>query len=238
MPTEPLTDSQLLELGTQIGVSFNDQELLGRAMTHQSFVNESKHATESNERLEFLGDSVLGMVVANHLFTEAPNLPEGDLTVRMSQIVRKESLADASVAIGLGEFLVLGNGEHQAGGSERSSNLADAFEAVIGAIFLDQGMESARDFVLQKLRNRISNVLDGQTEKDPKSLLQEYLQAHQTKPPRYELVSQEGPPNDITFTVSVNIENEPVATGSGKRKIEAERIAASKALTQLTKDME
>ena len=238
MPIEPLTDPQLLELSARVGVSFNDRELLGRAMTHQSFVNESKHATESNERLEFLGDSVLGMVVADHLFTEAPNLPEGDLTVRMSQIVRRESLAEASVAIGLGEFLVLGNGEHQAGGAERSSNLADAFEALIGAIFLDQGMESARDFVLQKLQNRISIVLDGQTEKDPKSVLQEYLQANQIKPPRYELVSQEGPPNDVTFTVSVNIENESVATGSGKRKIEAERIAASKALTQLIEHTE
>ena len=191
MNETPQNGDSIATIEQGVGYTFADRSKLQLALTHRSFNGSENSSNLNNQRLEFLGDSVLGMVVADHLFTEAPGLPEGDLTVRMSQVVRRESLAEASVAIGLGEFLVLGNGEHQAGGAERSSNLADAFEALIGAIFLDQGMESARDFVLQKLQSRISIVLDGQTEKDPKSVLQEYLQANQIQPPRYELVSQE-----------------------------------------------
>mgnify|MGYP006137107205 CR=1 FL=1 len=234
MPTSPLEIEDLDAIESALGVTFINRELLMLALTHQSYINE--HPDElpvSNERLEFLGDSIVGMVVANLLYVGAPDLPEGDLTVRRSQVVRRETLASVSKSIGLGDWLVMGKGEAAAGGNERNSNLADSFEAVAGAVFVDQGYEHAYSFVNQWLGPYVDEVLRTETRKDPKSLLQEYLQGNRGKPPRYRLVSESGLINDIVFTMEVVIDGKAIATGTGSRKIDAEREAAAKALSIL-----
>ncbi len=244
MPTTPLGPEQLDAAEAALCVKFSDHNILALALTHQSYVNEHPPKKEpgvraisgagSNERLEFLGDSIVGMVVADRMFSGAPGLPEGDLTVRRSQVVRKETLALVSRTIGLGQWLVMGKGEAAAGGSDRSSNLADAFEAVVGAVYVDRGYRQARAFVNHWLGEYVDQALSTETRKDPKSLLQEYLQANGRKPPRYQLVSESGSPSDIVFTMEVVIDSEPVAFGSGPRKSDAEREAAGKALYLLT----
>ena len=213
---------------------FINRDLLMLALTHQSYINE--HPDElpvSNERLEFLGDSIVGMVVANLLYVDASDLAEGDLTVRRSQVVRRETLASVSKSIGLGQWLVMGKGEAAAGGNERNSNLADSFEAVAGAVFVDQGYEHAYSFVNHWLGPYVDEVLRTETRKDPKSLLQEYLQGNGGEPPRYRLVSESGLPSDIVFTMEVVIDGKAIAPGTGSRKIDAEREAAAKALNIL-----
>ena len=231
MPTSPLEIDDLEEIESALDVTFFDRDLLVLALTHQSYINE--HPDElpvSNERLEFLGDSIVGMVVADRLYVGAPDLPEGDLTVRRSQVVRRETLASASRSIGLGEWLVMGKGESAAGGNDRTSNLADSFEAVVGAVFIDQGYEHAYSFVTRWLGPYVDEALRTETRKDPKSLLQEHLQGNGSKPPRYRLVSESGLPSDVVFTMEVVIDGEEIASGTGSRKIDAEREAAAKAL--------
>ena len=208
--------------------------MLVLALTHQSYANEHPDVPPvSNERLEFLGDSIVGMVVADRMFSGAPDLPEGDLTVRRSQVVRRETLALAAKSIGLGQWLVMGKGEAGAGGAERTSNLADTFEAIVGAVYVDRGYRQARSFVNRWLGGYADDALRTETRKDPKSLLQEYLQGDGSKPPRYQLVSKSGTPDDLVFTIEVFIDSQSLATGSGSRKIDAEREAASRALELL-----
>lgn len=239
MPIKPLDPEQLAAAEVALAVTFKDRNLLALALTHHSYVNEhpperlSAKTISSNERFEFLGDSIVGMVIADLMFTGAPELPEGDLTVRRSQVVRKETLALVARNIGLGQWLVMGNGEAMAGGADRSTNLADAFEAVVGAVYVDRGWKHARSFVNHWLGEHVDEALNTETRKDPKSLLQEYLQANGSKPPKYRLVSESGPQSDIVFTMEVTIDSEPVASGTGSRKIDAEREAASKALKLL-----
>ncbi|MBN4059286.1 ribonuclease III [Dehalococcoides mccartyi] len=240
MPISPLEPEQLDAAEAALNVKFNDQNILALALTHQSYLNEhppiddqgnqASSRVNSNERLEFLGDSIVGMVVADRMFTGAPELAEGDLTVRRSQVVRKETLALVARTIGLGNWLVMGNGESMAGGADRSSNLADAFEAVVGAVFVDRGFRQARSFVDRWLGEHVTEALSTETRKDPKSLLQEYLQANGSSPPKYRLVSESGSPGDIVFTMEVLIGSEPVASGTGSRKSDAEREAAGVAL--------
>ena len=231
MPTSPLEIEQLDAVEDALDVKFGDRGVLVLALTHQSFANEHPDLPPvSNERLEFLGDSIVGMVVADRMYTGAPDLPEGDLTVRRSQVVRRETLAAAARTIGLGEWLVMGKGEAAAGGDDRSSNLADTFEAVVGAVYIDSGYERARAFVIRWLGEHVDEALNTETRKDPKSLLQEYLQANGSKPPRYKLISETGTPNDLVFTMEVVIDSESIASGSGSRKIDAEREAANRAI--------
>ena len=204
------------------------------ALTHQSYANEHPDVPPvSNERLEFLGDSIVGMVVADRMFSGAPDLPEGDLTVRRSQVIRRETLALAAKSIGLGQWLVMGKGEAGAGGAERTSNLADTFEAIVGAMYVDRGYRQARSFVNRWLGGYVDDVLRTETRKDPKSLLQEYLQGDGSEPPQYQLVSKSGTPDDLVFTIEVVIDSQSLATGTGSRKIDAEREAASRALELL-----
>ncbi|MBT3862177.1 MAG: ribonuclease III [Chloroflexi bacterium] len=234
MPTSPLEIDDLIAIESALQVTFIERDLLTLALTHQSYINE--HPDElpvSNERLEFLGDSIVGMIVADRLYVDAPDLPEGDLTVRRSQVVRKETLADAAKSIGLGEWLVMGRGESAGGGADRISNLADSFEAVAGAVFIDQGYEQAYSFVNQWLGPYVDEALRSETQKDPKSLLQEHLQGNGSKPPRYRLVSESGSPSDTVFTMEVVIDEQAVASGMGSRKIDAEREAAARALNIL-----
>ncbi len=231
MPTTPLDIDQIEAVEHALDVKFGDRGVLVLALTHQSFVNEHPDLPPvSNERLEFLGDSIVGMVVSERMYLGAPDLPEGDLTVRRSQVVRRETLATAARAIGLGQWLVMGKGEASAGGDNRSSNLADTFEAVVGAVYIDRGYEDAFAFVNRWLGEHVDEALRTETRKDPKSLLQEYLQGNGSKPPRYQLVSESGEPSDLVFTMEVVIDQKSIASGSGSRKVDAEREAARKAL--------
>ncbi len=231
LPTTPLRINEIYDVEDALGYKFNDRKLLALALTHQSYVNEHPDVPPvSNERLEFLGDSIVGMVVAERIFNGAPELPEGDLTVRRSQVIRKETLAAAARSIGLGDWLVMGTGEAATGGNFRESNLADMFEAITGAVYLDGGYKQANRLVVKWLGQYINEALESETKKDPKSLLQEYLQANGKQPPRYELSAQSGTPHDPVFTINVLVDNTLVATGMGSRKLDAERQAATKAL--------
>ena len=227
-------NDQLHELECVIGITFEDRTLLQLAMTHQSYVNEHPGETNvSNERLEFLGDSVVGMVVADRLYRCAPDLPEGDLTVRRSQVVRRDTLAAAARKFDLGRWLIMGKGEASAGGSDRQSNLADAFEAIVGAIFLDRGYSQAEVFVLTWLSDFLNDAIMTETRKDPKSVLQELVQGRGVAPPRYVVIAESGTPESRVFTTQVLIDGKPIATGTGSRKIDAERESATKALEVL-----
>ena len=234
MPISPLEPEQLDEVEDALDIKFSDRKVLILALTHQSYANEHPEVPPvSNERLEFLGDSIVGMIVADRMFTGAPDLPEGDLTVRRSQVIRRETLALAAKSIGLGQWLVMGKGEAGAGGADRASNLADTFEAIVGAVYVDRGYRQARSFVIRWLGGYVDEALRTETRKDPKSLLQEYLQGNGSDPPRYQLVSETGTPSDLIFTIEVVIDSQSVATGTGSRKIDAEREAASRALELL-----
>ena len=234
MPISPLEPEQLDDVEDALNIKFSDRKVLILALTHQSYANEHPDVPPvSNERLEFLGDSIVGMVVADRMFTGSPDLAEGDLTVRRSQVIRRETLALVAKSIGLGQWLVMGKGEAGAGGAERASNLADTFEAIVGAVFVDRGYREARSFVNRWLGGYVDEALQAETRKDPKSLLQEYLQGNGSDPPRYQLVSESGTPSDLVFTIEVVIDSKSVATGSGTRKIDAEREAASRALELL-----
>ncbi|MDA1279250.1 MAG: ribonuclease III [Chloroflexi bacterium] len=236
MPISRLEPDQIDAVEAALDVKFRDRSLLEVALIHHSYVNEHPdYVGGSNERLEFLGDSIVGTIVADRLFTGSPGLPEGDLTVRRSQVVRRESLAAVARTIGLGQWLVMGNGEEMAGGAERLSNLADAFEAVVGAVYVDRGYRQAMVFVNRWLGQLIDDALSMDTRKDPKSLLQEFVQGTGSKLPRYQLIAEAESSGETVFTMEVVIDSESVAVGSGSRKIDAEREAAEKALMSLRK---
>lgn len=224
-------DARLGELEERLGVRFKDRSLLKLALTHSSYLNENPdEVLESNERLEFLGDAVLGAGIGHRLFHDAPEAPEGDLTAIRSHVVRERALAAAAGRLGLGGFLTLGRGEADNGGRDRPSIVADAFEAVIGAVMVDQGYEVASAFAVRCLRPEIDAAMNAGSPKDPKSLLQERVQADGSAPPEYRVVREDDQDEDRRFTVEVVISGNPVATGVGRRKLDAERMAASRAL--------
>lgn len=231
MPGQLADDARLGELEERLGVRFKDRSLLRLALMHSSYLNENPgEALESNERLEFLGDAVLGAAIGFRLFRDAPRAAEGDLTAIRSHVVRERALAGAARRLGLGEFLTLGRGEAANGGRERSSIVADAFEAVAGAVMEDQGYEAVSAFVVRCLEPELAAALEAESPKDPKSLLQERVQADGGPPPHYRLLREDLQNEDERFTVEVVISGEPVATGTGRRKLDAERVAAGKAL--------
>ncbi len=217
-----------------IGVSFDDERLLCVAITHQSYLNENPGAQgESNERLEFLGDGALNYIVGRYLYEQLPHLPEGDLTIRRAEAVRRETLEKAARRLGVGEFLVMGRGEEASGGAERSSNLANGFEALVGAVVLDRGIEESWDVVMRWLGPELGEVTSAETPKDPKSRLQELLQARGESPPEYRVINVTGPDNRPEFTVEAVVGGETLGTGVAGRKIDAEREAASEAVDAL-----
>lgn len=235
VPCEMPDEAALERAQGALGARFRDSSLLAVALTHRSFLNENPSLkVESNERLEFLGDGALNFVIAQHLFEKATRATEGELTARRAQLVRRETLARVATRIGLGNHLVMGRGEAASGGAERSSNLADGFEAVTGAILVDKGYRSARAFVLKWLAPEITNVMGAATPKDPKSRLQEYLQAAGTPAPKYRVANAAGPEEDRWFTVEVLVSGEVAGTGEGRRKLDAERAAAVDAYQRLS----
>ena len=220
------------ELEEAIGYRFSNITLLQNALTHSSYANERWHdSLKSNERLEFLGDSILGMVVAEYLYKQFPNRPEGELTRMRADMVCETSLAAIAAKIGLGRHLLLGHGEEQGGGRKRPSILADAVESVIAASFIDGGMEAAerfiRHFVLCNVPvARLQNV-------DYKTGLQELVQQKKNQVLSYRLVDQSGPDHDKTFTVEVSLNDQVVGKGSGSSKKRAEQDAARAAMEVL-----
>ena len=225
---------ELLELSARLGVEFKDLTLLHKALIHSSYANEAKEKNiVHNERLEFLGDAVLELASSTYLYMQFPQMPEGQLTKTRAGIVCSGSLAELARTLRLGDYLLLGHGEEMSGGRDRQTNLEDVFEAVIGAIYLDQGWDVAKDYVTRQLMPLFIQVEQGAILKDYKTILQEvvYQEARQTV--SYELVSTSGPDHDKTFTFNVKITGKVMGTGTGRSKKEAEQKAAKEALAKI-----
>jgi ribonuclease-3 len=218
-----------------LGLRFRDLRLLQKALVHRSFLNEQGGVpTDSYERMEFLGDAVLGLVIAAELYRHCPELTEGELTKGRAALVRREMLAGVARQSGLGDFLVLGKGEEATGGRVRDSTLAEVFEAVVAAVYLDQDYDEARQFVLRVMAEQLADAFQrGRPPEDPKSQLQEYLQGLGRPSPHYQLVSTEGPDHDPVFTMEVLAEEEVLGVGRGRKKVDAERAAARDALERV-----
>ncbi|MFW6280979.1 MAG: ribonuclease III [Halanaerobium sp.] len=219
-----------------IDVEFENKKLLERALTHKSFPNENKTlALKDNERLEFLGDSVLSLSVSTYIFKKFADFPEGELAKMRAVVVSAPILAEAAKKINLGDYLFLGKGEEMTGGRERDSILADAMEAIFGALYLDQGFIAAGEFVLKLLKEDIINVAEGNHIQDYKTMLQEVIQQDGNLRPEYEVIDEEGPDHNKTFIVAVKIEDNSLGSGQGSSKKEAEQEAAKFALHKLNK---
>ena len=214
-------------------MKFKDPAVLRQALVHSSYVNENPElAPASNERLEFLGDAVLGLVVAHDLYTSFPDEDEGKLTELRAHLVRRDTLATAAYRLQLGAELLLGRGEDVGGGRDRPTNLAHAYEAVVGAIFLDSGFASARSFVRRSLRPELQTLTEGAFPLDPKSRLQEITQARYQSTPLYRLIAAKGPDHAREYTVEVVIDGRSFGTGEGSSKQQAEKAAAQQALAR------
>ncbi len=214
-----------------LGVTFSDETTLLSAITHRSYLNENRDAKqEHNERLEFLGDAVLELVVTDYLFSKYPEKPEGELTSVRAALVNTNTLADASTKLGVNEFLLLSKGESKDMGRARQYILANAFEALVGAIYLDQGYPKARDFIATQLFDLTDEIVAKKLWQDAKSRFQEMAQEHAGVTPSYKTLKEDGPDHNREFTVGVYLRHELVAEGVGKAKQEAEQNAAEKAL--------
>lgn len=227
--TEKALTERLAAFEEKIGYTFKNKNLLHEALSHSSYANECKKGRNSNERLEFLGDSVLSIVISEHLFNHFKHLPEGDLTKIRASLVCEKALFEFSKQISLGEFILLGKGEENTGGRTRPSIVSDAFEAVIAAVFLDGGMESAREYVL----GFIPKDLDKNSAKklqDYKTILQEIIQRNPEEKVEYVLRSQSGPDHDRHFVVEVCLNTNIIGHGEGHSKKQAEQQAAKEAL--------
>jgi len=218
------------EFCQRIGYTFHRPDLLRQALTHRS------HSLPHNERLEFLGDSLLNCAVATLLYEKFPKLPEGDLSRLRASLVNQSSLSKVASGLGLGERLRLGEGELKSGGFRRPSILADAVEAILGAVYLDAGFEAVRKVVEKLLGDRIEDKEDLPVAKDPKTALQEHLQARKLQLPRYSVQRTEGEAHDQTFTVECRVDDLAlVATGQGTSRRAAEQAAAEGLMAQLQK---
>lgn len=214
-----------------LGVSFSDPTLLLTAITHRSYLNEHREATwEHNERLEFLGDAVLELVVTDYLFKQYPDKPEGELTAIRAALVNTNSLAAASEVLGINQYLLMSKGEAKDEGRARLYILANVFESCIGAMYLDQGYDTAQAFIASRLFKNTEEIIEKRLWQDAKSRFQEVAQEHASITPTYETVAQEGPDHDRIFTVGVFLRHEKVAEGKGRSKQEAEQQAAQAAV--------
>ena len=224
---------ELAELQQRLGYQFRDEGLLRLALTHPSIAHEQNIAAPHNQRLEFLGDAILGAVLSQQLYEKFPDADEGLLTKSRAKLVNAASLAAHGRAVGLGAHMILSRGEENTGGRERPSIVADAFEALLGAIFLDGGFDAVRDFVLREFAADYTELALPEGIENPKGELQEWLQAKSPVAPVYQLISAEGPDHDRNFVSAVLHDGEELGRGSGKSKKAAESEAALAALKKL-----
>lgn len=214
-----------------IGVAFNDIGILREAFTHRSYLNEHRGTgLAHNERLEFLGDAVLELVMTEYLFAKYPDEPEGRLTAYRSALVNTNSISDAAAEWGMNDYLLLSRGEAKDVGRARQYILANTFEAVIGAIFLDQGYDAAKDFIAKSLFKRLDNIIENRLWQDAKSRFQEEAQERVGITPNYVVLEEMGPDHDKRFVVGVYVGSEVIAKGEGASKQEAEQVAAEEGL--------
>lgn len=217
-------------LEAKLNYKFKNIDLLKNALVHSSYANEIRNGVFSNERLEFLGDSVLSIIVAEHIYNKYPNMPEGELTRLRASLVCEKSLCFFSRELNLGDFLLLGKGEVKNGGRERDSILADAFESVLAAIYLDGGMNAAKVFVQKTVLRDLKQHKSDDSFKDYKTTLQEIIQRNPEESINYILIDESGPDHDKQFTVAVHLNSNVIGQGVGKSKKQAEQMAARQAL--------
>jgi len=220
------------KLEKTIGVNFNDEELLKNAFVHKSYVNENKDSKD-NERLEFLGDAVLELATTRYLYDTCPNSQEGELTAFRSALVKGKHLASVAEELGLGDYLSLSHGEEKSGGREKKYILANTVEALIGAIYMDQGYETAEKFIAKFILTKLDEIIAQGLYIDAKSKFQELIQEKEDFTPYYEVLSEDGPDHNKEFTVGVYVKNDLIAKGQGSSKQKAEVVAAENALIAL-----
>ncbi len=216
--------------------SFKNEKLLINALTHSSYANETRDGISSNERLEFLGDSVLSIIVSEYIYKKFNNLPEGELTKMRAALVCEKSLCQFSRELELGKYLRLGKGEDKGGGRERDSILADAFEAVLAAIYLDSGMEQAKKHVMRFITDELQHT-EAEVFKDYKTALQEIIQRNPEESVTYILTGESGPDHNKVFEVEVKLNSNTIGRGKGKSKKQAEQAAAREALQLMGADL-
>ncbi len=234
--SERRKELQLFE--KQAGIKFKSHEMLNLAFSHRSFANENQNEIGNNEKLEFLGDSVLGLVVAEFLFETLTDRAEGDLAKIKSFVVSEDSLAIIARSLKVDNFILIGKGEEYSGGRTKQALLADAMEAIIGAYFLDSGFRASKKFVLRYLVPEINKVLENRHRKDYKTLLQELVQKQFKTYPKYQMVKKTGPDHSKTFWIEVKVGDQTYGPGKGKNKKSAEQSAAEFAYTALAGDSE
>ena len=217
------------EFEEKVGFTFGNKDLIKTAFTHRSYLNENrKTVKEHNERLEFLGDAVLELVITDFLYIKYPDRPEGDLTAYRAALVNTQSISAAAVNLGMNDYMLLSRGEAKDTGRARHYILANAFEAFIGALYLDQGYAPAREFIAKNLFDKIDEVVEKRLWQDAKSRFQEAAQEHVSITPEYRTMGEEGPDHDKKFIAAVFLGEEQIALGSGKSKQEAQQDAAAK----------
>lgn len=229
--------NNLSELESILNYKFSNIDLLKNALIHTSYAHESNMSMlKSNERLEFLGDTILNMLVSEYIFNIKPEITEGNMTKIRAEIICEECLYEAAIKIGYGEYILLGNGEIKNGGNKRPSILSDAFEAITAAIYLDSDLSKARIFVLTALKDKIDSVIKNIGDKDHKTKLQEILQMNANGKISYEIIKESGPEHDKEYTSVIKFDNKILGKGVGKSKKEAEQNAAGAALKRIEFD--
>ncbi len=215
----------------KLNIEFKDKQLLKQAFTHRSYINENRGSSaDHNERLEFLGDAVLELIVTDHLFRTYADKPEGELTAYRSALVNSTTLSNVATELGMNDYLLLSHGESKDTGRARTYILANTFEAFLGALYMDQGYEAAERFVSTFIFPKMTEVIESGSWIDAKSKFQELAQEKVSQTPSYKTTKESGPDHDKNFTVGVYLGNDLVATGEGRSKQEAEQAAARKAL--------
>lgn len=227
-------NTQLAKLLDTLEIEVKDEHLIQNAFVHRSYLNESRDFTQSNERLEYLGDAVLELATSHYLYTTYPDFQEGMLTNMRAALVRTESLGDTATSLGFAKILLMSKGEEATGGRSNRSILADTFEAFLGALYLDQGYPACVQILTKHLFPKAATVLKAATYKDNKSLLQEIAQARYKATPLYNLLSEAGPDHDKQFVMQVSIAGELYSEGSGKSKQSAQEDAAKNTLEMIT----
>ena len=221
---------KLQQLEKRLHITFTNKSLLKRALTHRSFINESSEPVRDNERLEYLGDSVLALVVNEYLFKSFENYPEGDLAKIKSAVVSEDTLAKVAIQMNLGDYIIMGRGEELTGGRRRHSILANTLEAIIGAVYLDSGLAKSKKLVLRLLKKDIQRIDKLSYLRDPKTTLQEIIQKKYKNRPIYTIIDESGPDHNKIYTVKLTVNNQDISVGTGSSKRRAESEAAKKAL--------